>query len=137
MLINMHYTDPEVRRKVAHDLEEAVGSKYDISWPLPNLQSSTAEEFWGWRTSYSFDAEVWTKPRRFGDNHGHALLYFFNRGHFAGGGFAVVVTYSRNRTVTYYRWGKCDHKYESKTIGNCLTRYTCHCGHFYDVDSSD
>ena len=32
----------------------------------------------------------------------------------------------------------CTHEYESKTIGRCLTRYTCkHCGSYHDIDSSD
>jgi DNA-directed RNA polymerase subunit RPC12/RpoP len=32
----------------------------------------------------------------------------------------------------------CTHKYESKTVGRCLTEYTCiHCGDRYQIDSGD
>ena len=32
----------------------------------------------------------------------------------------------------------CKHVYESKTIGRCLTKYTCiHCADSYDIDSGD
>ena len=32
----------------------------------------------------------------------------------------------------------CTHEYTSKTIGRCLTNYTCkHCGLSYDIDSGD
>ena len=32
----------------------------------------------------------------------------------------------------------CTHSYKSKTVGNCLTKYTCeHCGDSYEIDSSD
>lgn len=32
----------------------------------------------------------------------------------------------------------CVHEYTSRTIGRCLTEYTCkHCGHKYEIDSGD
>jgi len=32
----------------------------------------------------------------------------------------------------------CIHKYTSKTVGRCLTEYTCqHCGDRYQIDSGD
>jgi len=32
----------------------------------------------------------------------------------------------------------CKHKYTSRTIGRCLTEYTCtECGHRYEIDSGD
>ena len=32
----------------------------------------------------------------------------------------------------------CKHKYTSKTVGRCLTEYTCeHCGDRYQIDSGD
>ena len=32
----------------------------------------------------------------------------------------------------------CNHEYESKTIGRCLTRYSCkHCSSSHDIDSGD
>lgn len=32
----------------------------------------------------------------------------------------------------------CKHEYTSRNIGRCLTEYTCkHCGHRYEIDSSD
>lgn len=32
----------------------------------------------------------------------------------------------------------CTHSYESKTVGRCLTEYTCkHCGDRYQIDSGD
>ena len=32
----------------------------------------------------------------------------------------------------------CTHEYDSKTVGRCLTRYTCtHCGDVFDIDSGD
>jgi hypothetical protein len=32
----------------------------------------------------------------------------------------------------------CLHEYTSKNVGRCLTEYTCkHCGHIYQIDSSD
>lgn len=32
----------------------------------------------------------------------------------------------------------CVHKYQSKNVGRCLTRYTCeHCGDSYQIDSGD
>lgn len=32
----------------------------------------------------------------------------------------------------------CTHKYTSKTVGRCLTEYTCsECGHSYQIDSGD
>lgn len=32
----------------------------------------------------------------------------------------------------------CRHEYTSRTIGRCLTEYTCrHCGHSYEIDSGD
>lgn len=32
----------------------------------------------------------------------------------------------------------CKHEYTSRTIGRCLTEYTCnHCGSRYEIDSSD
>ena len=32
----------------------------------------------------------------------------------------------------------CAHEYESKTVGRCLTQYTCkHCGDSYHIDSGD
>jgi len=32
----------------------------------------------------------------------------------------------------------CTHKYRSRTIGRCLTEYTCeNCGDRYEIDSSD
>ena len=32
----------------------------------------------------------------------------------------------------------CRHKYVSKTVGRCLTEYTCSdCGHRYQIDSGD
>lgn len=32
----------------------------------------------------------------------------------------------------------CTHKYHSRTIGRCLTEYTCeNCGDRYEIDSSD
>lgn len=32
----------------------------------------------------------------------------------------------------------CTHKYVSKTVGRCLTEYTCeHCGDRYQIDSGD
>lgn len=32
----------------------------------------------------------------------------------------------------------CLHKYTSKTVGRCLTEYTCeHCGDRYQIDSGD
>lgn len=32
----------------------------------------------------------------------------------------------------------CEHSYTSKTVGRCLTEYTCtHCGDRYQIDSSD
>ena len=50
-----------------------------------------------------------------------------------------------------YQWGKptgevrlnkegqpCKHKYSAKTVGRCLTEYTCeHCGDRYQIDSGD
>lgn len=130
--------DKELRAKYQAALHEVVGSKYNISWPLPNLRPSSGEEFWRWRVSYAFDIEVWTQPRKIDDGWAHIMLYFMANGPMAGGGFAVVVQYSPNRTVTYYEWGKCEHKYTGKTIDNCLNRYTCSkCGNSYDVDSSD
>lgn len=32
----------------------------------------------------------------------------------------------------------CVHKYTAKTVGRCLTQYTCeHCGNRYEIDSGD
>lgn len=32
----------------------------------------------------------------------------------------------------------CRHDYTSRTVGRCLTEYTCrHCGHSYQIDSGD
>jgi DNA-directed RNA polymerase subunit RPC12/RpoP len=32
----------------------------------------------------------------------------------------------------------CTHKYTSRTVGRCLTEYTCeHCGEKYQIDSGD
>lgn len=32
----------------------------------------------------------------------------------------------------------CTHRYSSKTVGRCLTEYTCeHCGDRYQIDSGD
>lgn len=39
-------------------IEDGENSLDNPSWPLPNLASSTEQEFWGWRSSYSFTAEA-------------------------------------------------------------------------------
>lgn len=68
------------------------------------------------------------------------ILFYIGHSQLIDGGLVVVEAYSgaEQGKVRYFQWRKCEHVFQSATIGNCLTRYTCkRCTKFYDVDSSD
>ena len=55
-----------------------------------------------------------------------------------GTGYAYKADYHAGR-VLWWRFGACLHANQTRrTVGRCLTRYTCtDCGYTHDVDSSD
>lgn len=110
----------------------------DPAWPLPNMKTSDEKSFWGWRSSYSFNAEAWCGSKKVGDDWATILVYYLGHSDFIGGGFAVAVfrNYQKER-VEYFTWKACDHSFSEKNVGNCLHRYTCSkCGESYEIDSS-
>lgn len=108
------------------------------AWPLPNMKPSDENHFWGWRATYSFNAEINMMQTKIGDEYATILIYYIGHSSFIDGGFAVAVFRGyREERVEYYEWRACVHDFSEKNIGNCLNRYTCRkCGKSYDVDSS-
>lgn len=106
----------------------------DIPWPLPNMKPITEVDFWNYRSTHSFAAEVWNQL--YIDGLPVTGLLYFVIGDFHGpGGFAVIT--SRDK-VEYYKWIACEHDFVYDYAGRCLTNYTCtKCGHKFQVDSSD
>lgn len=131
------------RGELAEEIGIAAGGDRDsIPWPLPNMKPVAEPEFWGWRASQGFKAEVWADQRKVEidgiTRWANILLFWVDCGHLAKGGFAVAVdrTYGEER-VRYFEWRACAHDFKETRIGNCLYRYTCQqCGQSYDIDSS-
>jgi hypothetical protein len=158
MLLNC----PETKReKIEARLKELLGvdrSSRAPAWPLPNMKEVNERDFWGWRSSYSFEAEVWfgqiktaevDPTSQFGHPEwGVLLVYLVDHSSMAGGGFAVVYNYNARdcnapedkpgaKSVRYFKWVNCVHEFAQRNIGNCLNRYTCNkCGASHDIDSS-
>lgn len=142
MLVNIPRSAKQDEPLLDEIITAAGGSKYDLPWPLPNMKPATENDFWGWRSSYTFAAELWLGQKKIeidGENiYATIMVYWVGHSRFMGGGFAVAQTneYPKSR-VLYFDWRACDHEFASRTIGNCLNRYTCSkCGKAYDVDSS-
>lgn len=128
--------------KMRRDLLAALDLKNDWAvpaWPLPNMKPSTEKSFWGWRASYTFPLEVWAGQIRIGNEWANLMLYWVGHSQFIDGGFAVAVFRQyREERVEYYEWGACDHDFEGKNAGRCLTKYTCKkCHKTFEIDSSD
>lgn len=121
---------------------KAIGVDHDharVPWPLPNMKDATEKDFWGYRTSYSFDLEAWCDHVTVDGEPATLLAYFISHGYRVDGGFAVAVIYRGTvaHHARYFSWGACDHKFSHRSTGNCQHRYTCeHCKKTYDVDSS-
>jgi hypothetical protein len=74
----------------------------DPAWPLPNMKPSDEKSFWGWRSSYSFNAEAWCGSKKVGDEWATILVYYLGHSDFIGGGFAVAVFRTEAEKKTYY-----------------------------------
>lgn len=140
MLVNK-VTGASPEDKQIREMFESLGIKdkyQQPAWPLPNMKSSTEEEYWGWRASYTFSIEIWVGSVQIDGQWANLLLYWLGHSHFIGGGFAVAVFRQyREERVQYYEWRACDHKFEEKSIGHCLTKSTCKkCGRSFETDSS-
>lgn len=109
-------------------------------WPLPNLEELTPQQFWSSQTQNSPTLWTWQQSRKIDGGWCYVTILFRGHGHLPDGGFAVLSPSGSDvdgRPVRYFRWSACAHDFRSKTIGNCLHRYTCtKCGVSYDVDSS-
>lgn len=127
-------------------------------WPLPNMKEVDERAFWGWRSSYSFKAEVWVGQIKTAEvdpvsMHGHPewgtlIIYLVDHSHYEGGGFAVVYNYSARdwnaeadkpdaKSVRYFEWVTCVHEFTRTNVGNCQNRYDCKkCGASHEIDSS-
>src|SRR3546814_2220350 len=97
----------------------------DPAWPLPNMQPSDETKFWGWRSSYSFNAEAWCGQKRVGDEWATIIVYYLGHSQFIDGGFAVAVfrSYGKER-VEYFTWKACDNAFKSKNIGKRSEEHT-------------
>lgn len=112
-----------------------------VSWPLPNMKQVTESDFWSWRCSYSFKAEInFVMAVKHDDETTRDVLgYIVDHSSMIDGGFLVLVdrSYRDPKPVLYYKFGLCEHNFEHQTIGNCLHEYTCkYCKKSYTVDSS-
>ena len=85
-------------------------------------------------------ADVHTNRLKVGDSWGTPMIYLVDHGNMIQGGFAVLELYSGPQAgqQRFFEWRTCDHEFKSRTIANCLNRFTCQkCGAVYEVDSSD
>lgn len=107
----------------------------------PNLRDCTEADYWGYRSSYSFNGEAYVGYTKLPDGSAATrLVFFISNGRDQQGGFVVDRIYSGqlNGKVIYRRWGLCIHTFEEKRLGNCYHGYTCtKCDARYTVDSSD
>lgn len=75
---------------------EILGVEDDFSslpWPLPNLKKVPERDFWSWRCSYSFKAEVnpvCSIKHTDGTNR-DVLIYIVDHSQLIDGGFVVLV----------------------------------------------
>lgn len=114
------------------------GGKWGIPWPLPNMEDSTPTEFWGWRSTYSFNAEVYGGQHKIDNEWANITLFWLDFSYFINGGFAVAAfrTYKKEHQK-YYKWTACKHEFKEKTVANCLHEHTCiHCKRSFQIDSS-
>lgn len=104
---------------------------------LPNLKIIEAHELWRSFISHGPREYAWCGQTRWKE-WGTMLLFYEPAMFHAGGGFAIWQTHSYPpKSPVYLSWVQCDHDWHSKTIGNCLTQYTCQkCKHVFDIDSS-
>ncbi|MGG3810923.1 hypothetical protein ABEV34_04640 [Methylorubrum rhodesianum] len=130
------------RERCQGDLLAALGKKDTFgypSWPLPNAKDLSANEFWRGVNSYIPTLWVWCGTAQIEGESYDFNIFYDGRGTLAGGGYAVLSPrgWKSEKPAIYVRWTACDHKWRSKTVGNCLTRYTCErCGSAHEVDSS-
>lgn len=112
-----------------------------FAWPLPNMVQVKERDFWSWRCSYSFKAEVnpVTSIKHTDGTRRDLLLYIVDHSNMIDGGFVVLVdrTWNDAKPIEYYSFGLCAHSFKEKNVGHCLHQYTCeHCKKSYTVDSS-
>lgn len=158
MLLNC---EPTKREKILTRLHDLLGVQLHgrgPAWPLPNMKEVGERDFWGWRSSYSFEAEIWFGQIKTAEvdptSHcrnpqwGTLIVYLVDHSRMEGGGFAVVYNYSARdwnaeadkpgaKSVSYYEWAKCVHEFSERNTGHCQHTYTCKkCGASHTVDSS-
>lgn len=62
------------------------------------------------------------------------FVKLFLRGDGTGFGFETIQS---KKEIIYYEFSLCEHKFETTTVGNCLTQYKCKtCNYSHTVDSS-
>lgn len=127
--------------KLLKDMGGKAGNALSTPWPLPNTELTDENEFWAYRASHGFKAEIWGGQIKVGDEWANLMVYYCDVYQMQRGGFAVLVFRDhRKERVEYFRWIACKHHWISKTVGNCLNRYSCTvpgCGSVHEIDSSD
>lgn len=107
--------------------------------PLPNMKDIDPRKFWTYFFNYTpkyvaFHRWYDEKTRDWY----HVKIFFTD--YQAKQGVGVYQKIERAVNVTpdrFFKFGDCDHHYQSKQVGNCLRRYICtKCGHKYEIDSS-
>lgn len=105
-----------------------------LPWPLPNMEPTSELQFWGYRSSWQFAAEI---REQFIVNGVaiSAIIYYIDTEMLGRGGFVVVPSRTK---VEYFKWTACKHEFDQSNAGRCLTNYRCtKCGHAFQWDSSD
>ena len=125
--------DQKVRRVLGMD-----DKQYEPTWPLPNLKEIAEKDFWHYAMSYLFEGEVYRQSLQIDGEWWNVRIFIVDSGRLAKGGYVVLYKYRyQEEKVRYFTFAQCDHAFEPRTVGNCLTRYTCQkCGSSHEIDSS-
>jgi hypothetical protein len=99
----------------------------------PNFKEITEQEF-AQSKFFTYMPEK-TEYRQVNINGKHTDLRMFWM--YDNTGYAIVSNYWDGKVI-YYSFAKCEHIFDEKTVGKCLTEYTCKkCGYRETIDSSD
>jgi len=145
LVIDEKHRDAESQQKIKRD-----SGQHFNDFPL-NMREISSSDFWHWFSTYTPFATEFRQPllpKEPGDIArsfwGNLTLLYSNYTCTEGYAFTTKWDYTQPNGgphdfwPRFFKFGECIHIDTARTIGSCLTRYTCQkCGRSYTIDSSD